>query len=178
MGLTIDELARRNATFAAGGGFEGLPFPSNETLRIVSCVDSRVDPSVVLGLELGDAVELRTIGGRITPAVLRSWKLLAKLGAPSPERGVEADPPQLIILQHTACGIARLAAYPELLAEFFEIPVSELDSKAVGDPYEAVAIDVEIASRALPALSVSGLVYDTSTGRIEVVRRAAAHGGD
>lgn len=57
-----------------------------------------------------------------------------------------------------------------MLAEFFEIPVTDLDTKAVSDPYAAVGIDVDILGRALPAgLLVSGLVYDSGTGLIEVV---------
>jgi carbonic anhydrase len=57
-----------------------------------------------------------------------------------------------------------------MLAEFFEIPVNDLDAKAVSDPYAAVRIDVDIVRRALPAGQVvSGLVYDTDTGLVEVV---------
>jgi carbonic anhydrase len=55
------------------------------------------------------------------------------------------------------------------LAAFFEIPVADLTSKAVQDPYAAVRIDVDIARHRLPALLVSGLVYDVDTGLIEVV---------
>ena len=57
-----------------------------------------------------------------------------------------------------------------MLAEFFEIPVTDLHTKAVSDPYAAVRVDVDILRRALPAgLLLSGLVYDTDTGLIEVV---------
>jgi carbonic anhydrase len=169
--ITTDELVQRNAEFAAGGAFACLAFPSSQTLRVIGCVDSRVDPSHVLGLELGEAVVMRNIGGRVTPAVLRSWALLAKLGqarADSPSDG--GGRPHMVILHHTDCGIRHLAAYPELLAEFFEIPVGDLDAKAVSDPHAAVRIDVEIVRQTLPAgLLVSGLVYDTDTGLIEVV---------
>jgi carbonic anhydrase len=44
-----------------------------------------------------------------------------------------------VILHHTDCGIRRLAAFPEQLAAFFEIPAEELEGKAVDDPYAAVA---------------------------------------
>jgi hypothetical protein len=71
MGISIEELARRNAAFAASGAFAGLPFPGNHSLRVVGCVDSRVDPSDVLGLKLGDAVVMRNIGGRSWPRSLR-----------------------------------------------------------------------------------------------------------
>jgi carbonic anhydrase len=57
-----------------------------------------------------------------------------------------------------------------MLAEIFEIPVNDLDTKAVSDPYAAVRLDVDIARSALPAgLLVSGLVYDTDTGLVDVV---------
>ena len=164
MSISADELVRRNSRFAAGGAFAGLSFPTNQTLRVMGCVDSRVDPSGVLDLALGEAVVMRNIGGRITPATLRSWALLGRLGQGQPPGGV------MVILHHTDCGIKRLAAFPEQLAEFFEIPVGGLEAKAVGDPYAAVRIDADIARRALPpSLLVSGLVYDVKTGLIEVV---------
>jgi carbonic anhydrase len=131
---------------------------------VIGCVDSRVDPADVLGLHLGEAVVMRNIGGRVTPEALRSWALLGRLGAGPPPAGGH-----LAILHHTDCGIRRLASYPEQLAAFFEIPVADLDSKAVEDPYAAVKIDVDIARHRLPALLVSGLVYDVDTGLIEVV---------
>ena len=74
---------------------------------------------------------------------------------------------------HIDCRIRRLADFPEQLAEYFEIPVADLESKAVGDPYAAVRIDVDIAQRTLPpGLLISGVVCDVSTGLIEVVRPA------
>jgi carbonic anhydrase len=136
------ELVQRNATFAASGAFHGLPFPTDPALRVIGCVDSRVDPSDVLGLKLGEAVIMRNVGGRVAPEALRSWALLGHLSAgQSPIRG------HLAILHHTDCGIRRLASYPEQLAALFEIPVAELESKAVEDPYASVRIDVDIAQQ-------------------------------
>ena len=165
MTISSDDLVRRNAAFAATGAFAGLPFPTSDTLQVLGCVDSRVDPSDVLGLKLGEGGVMRNIGGRITPAALRSWALLGRLGQGQPPRSGH-----LVILHHTDCGITRLAAFPEQLAAFFEIPAAELDSKAVRDPYAAVRLDVAIARRALPpGRLVSGVVYDVATGLIEVV---------
>jgi hypothetical protein len=77
----VDEvLSPFGARFAAGGAFAGLPFPSNPRLRVIGCVDSRVDPSDVRGLELGDAVVERNISGRVTPASLRSWAHTGQAG--------------------------------------------------------------------------------------------------
>ena len=145
MTISSGELVRRNAAFAASGAFAGLPFPASDTLQVLGCVDSRVDPSDVLGLKLGEGVVMRNIGGRITPATLRSWALLGRLGQGQPPRSGH-----LVILHHTDCGIRRLAAYPEQLAAFFEIPADELESKAVDDPYAAVRVDAAIARHSLP----------------------------
>src|SRR5262249_42654362 len=170
MTITIDELVRRNAKFAAGGAFAGLPFPTHQTLRVLGCVDSRVDPSHVLDLELGEAVVMRNIGGRVTPAGLRSWGLLAKLGQARPSGQPGGGPPHIGVPHPTDWGIKTLADYPEPLAEYFEIPVEQLDTKAVSDPHAAVRIDVDIVRRTLPGgLLVSGLIYDTDTGLVEVV---------
>src|SRR5215468_4047970 len=139
MAISAGELVRRNAAFAATGAFAGLSFPTSDTLQVLGCVDSRVDPSDVLGLELGDGVVMRNIGGRITPAALREWALLSRLGQGKTPSG------HLVILHHTDCGIRRLAAFPGQLAAFFEIPVDELESKAVADPCESVRIDAAIA---------------------------------
>ncbi|HEV8221085.1 MAG TPA: carbonic anhydrase [Streptosporangiaceae bacterium] len=163
MTISSGELVRRNAAFAATGAFAGLPFPASDTLQVLGCVDSRVDPGEVLGLKLGDAVVMRNIGGRITPAALRSWALLGRLSGGQPRGG------HLVILHHTDCGITRLAAFPEQLAAFFEIPAGQLASKAVGDPYAAVRVDAALARQALPpGRAVTGLVYDVGTGLIEV----------
>jgi hypothetical protein len=49
------------------------------------------------------------------------------------------------------------------------VSVGELETKA-RDPHAAVAIDVDIDRRTRPAgLLVSGLVYDTDTGLVDVV---------
>ena len=157
--ISSGDLVRRNAAFAATGAFAGLPFPTSDTLQVLGCVDSRVDPSDVLGLELGEGVVMRNIGGRITPATLRSWALLGRLGQGQPPRRGH-----LVVLHHTDCGITRLTDYPEQLAAFFEIPADELDSKAVADPYAAVRVDTAIARHALPpSRLLSGLVYDVTT---------------
>jgi carbonic anhydrase len=63
-----------------------------------------------------------------------------------------------------------------MLAHYFQIPEREVESKSVRDPRQAVAVDVA-ALRTIPALPdewlISGLVYDVSTGLVEVVVPAA-----
>ncbi len=99
MNIGTGELVRRNAAFAATGAFAGLTFPTSDTLQVLGCVDSRVDPSDVLG----EGVVMRNIGGRITPATLREWALLGRLGQGQPPRSG-----RLVILHDTGCPVRFL----------------------------------------------------------------------
>jgi carbonic anhydrase len=74
-------------------------------------------------------------------------------------------------MHHTDCGMTDLAPYPELLAEYFEIPQGELASKSVSDPVGSVRMDVETILDNIHGINflVSGLVYDVATGRVDVV---------
>lgn len=167
----LEELLDRNARFAHGYDEELPPIPSLRTL-IVACPDPRVDPAQVLGLELGEAVVIRTAGGRVTPAVLQNLALLAQVAATEGATGGF----ELLLMQHTDCGMARLQGpeHAEGLAAYFGVDVDELAAKSIADPYAGVRADIEglAANRLVPgSLSVSGLVYDVETGTAELVER-------
>ena len=175
---TLDTLLERNHEFATHRFVAGLPMrPSLHTL-IISCADPRVDPVHILGLEPGEAVVLRNVGGRVTPGTLQLLSMLlqvpASSGVPSgaPASNNASAPFHLVVLQHTDCGITRLASNTEMIAEYFGVPPAELPAKAIADPRAAVASDIAML-RAIPevpsAILVSGLVYDTETGLIDVV---------
>jgi carbonic anhydrase len=158
------------------------------TLRtfIISCADPRVDPVHILGLEPGEAVVLRNVGGRAVPGTLQLLRMLIQVppgptGA-TPSGGNPGSPFHLILLQHTDCGITRLASNTEMMSNYFGISSAELPAKAIADPRAAVTADVAAlrALNGLPdAILISGLVYDTETGLVDIVvpptpRRPAA----
>jgi len=174
----LDTLVQRNHEFAAHRFVAGLPMlPSLHTL-IISCADPRVDPVHIFGLEPGEAVVLRNVGGRVTPGTLQLLSMLLQVptsastpsGAPTSNNA--SVPFHLLVLQHTDCGITRLARNTELMADYFDVPPAELPAKSIEDPRAAVASDIATL-RAIPAIPpsilVSGLVYDTETGLTEVV---------
>ena len=55
-----------------------LGLPAARVL-VVTCLDHRVDPAIVLGLRLGDAPVIRNAGGRVTQAVVDDIAFLAFL---------------------------------------------------------------------------------------------------
>ena len=180
---TLDSLLERNKKFAAQQSAAGALMPSlpralpNVKAIIIGCADMRVDPAHVLGIKPGEAVVLRNIGGRITPGLLQQLGLLGRIGEVAGEVPGGSGEFHLILLQHTDCGMTRLAKEPTMLSQYFQVPETELKRKAVTDPRAAVAVDVALL-RSIPALPgewlVSGLVYDVATGRVEVVVPPAA----
>lgn len=175
---SLDSLLKRNNNFAAQQSAAGTLMPSlpralpNVKAVIIGCADMRVDPAHVLGIKPGEAVVMRNIGGRITPGLLEQLGLLGRIGEVAGEIPGGGGEFHIIVLQHTDCGMTRLAGDPAMLAHYFQIPEAELKTKAVTDPRAAVAIDVA-SLRAIPALPsewlISGLVYDVGSGRVEVV---------
>ena len=174
----LDSLLGRNKQFAAQQSAAGTLMPSlpralpNVKAVIVGCADMRVDPAHVLGIMPGEAVVIRNIGGRITPGLLEQMGLLGRIGEVAGEIPGGGGEFHLIVLQHTDCGITRLADDPAMLAQYFRVPEIELKTKKVTDPRAAVAADVALL-RAIPGLPdawlLSGLVYDVATGRVEIV---------
>ena len=65
----MTSLIERNEQFAATYTPGPLGPPAAQMV-VVTCLDHRVDPTILLGLQLGDAVVIRNTGGRVTPAVI------------------------------------------------------------------------------------------------------------
>jgi carbonic anhydrase len=115
---------------------------------------------------------MRNIGARITPGLLEQLELLGRIGEVAREIPGGGGEFHIIVLQHTDCGITRLAGNPAMLAHYFQIPEGELKRKAVTDPRDAVTADLASLRSilALPsAWLISDLVYDVATGLVEII---------
>lgn len=162
----------RNRTFATTGAHEGLTPIPNHQLIVVTCMDGRVDPAHILGVELGDALVLRNAGGRVTDDVLREIAFVGQVT--DLMFGDEAPPFEVAIIHHTSCGSAFLADadFRADLAARTGTDEAELAHAAVTDPHRSIADDLELlsASTILPdRASISGHVYDVDTGLVHTV---------
>ncbi len=156
--------------FAAGN----LKISPRMSTILVTCLDARVDPAHLFGLALGDAVVMRNAGGRITPAVIRDLGILGVLGAAFSQPGTSPRQGELVVIQHTDCGMSRLVKPPirEQVAERLGVSVDEVSAIAISEPTASVQDDIE-RLRQTPGmpdqLVVSGFVYDVSNGSLNQV---------
>ena len=81
----LDTILQRNKEIAArqaGRLMPSLPGAMpNVKATIIGCADMRVDPVHLFGLQPGEAVVIRNIGGRVTPGLLEELGLLGRIGA-------------------------------------------------------------------------------------------------
>jgi carbonic anhydrase len=89
----FDELLAANAIYAARFLLHGRPTDPSRQLAVLTCMDARLDPLAMLGLERGDAVILRNAGARATEDAVRSLVLASAL------LGVK----RLMLIGHTRC---------------------------------------------------------------------------
>lgn len=161
-------LLERNEQFARTYTPVPLGLP-NAQVVVLTCLDHRVDPAIVLGLRLGDAPVIRNAGGRVTEAVINDLAYLAFLA----ERVLGADGQlfEVAVIHHTQCGTGFLAdpAFRRDAAAATGVPEAMLEACEVSDPRATVKADVEklLASPLIsPKVSVSGYVYDIESGRV------------
>jgi carbonic anhydrase len=164
-------LIERNEQFAST--YSPVPFgPPTAQVLIVTCLDHRVDPAIILGLQLGEAPVIRNAGGRVTPGVIDDLAYLAFLAEQLFGGQLEDDRLfEVAVVHHTQCGTSFLAdpSFRHQAAEATGLPEAALAASAVADPHITVKADVErlLTSPLLsPKVSVSGHVYDIATGRL------------
>src|SRR6478735_2417854 len=76
---TTDELLANNDRYAAAFDKGDLPMPPGKRTAVVACMDARLDPARVLGLEEGDAHVIRNAGGVLTDDAVRSLAISQNL---------------------------------------------------------------------------------------------------
>ena len=163
----IDVLKSRNETFAREFAQGDMPpLPKLGTL-ILTCIDARVDPAHVLGVELGDAVVFRNNGGRVTHAFLEEVATLSMMVARL--TGAEEASFNIVLMQHTKCGARVFAdpAFQQLVQARTGIDVS--GSAVVDHPTDLQTDINRLRDTAhLPGgITVAAMVYDVETGKVE-----------
>jgi carbonic anhydrase len=157
-----DDLLRNAEQYASSFDKGDLPMPPGKKVAVVACMDARLIPTRVLGLDEGDAHVIRNAGGVVTDDTIRSLAISQRL------LGTE----EIILIHHTDCGMLTftdddfkrsvlddVGVKPEWAAEAFP----DLDE----DVRQSIA-RIE-ASPFIPSKNARGFVYEVETGKLREV---------
>jgi carbonic anhydrase len=158
----VSTFLKANERYAASFRKGSLAMPPARRVAVLACMDARLDPARILGLEEGDAHVVRNAGGRAADA-LRSLVISQEL----------LGTREVVVIHHTDCGMLtftndqlkqRLKEGRGADADIDFLPFSDLD-ESVRDDVRAIR-----ESRLLqPGVPITGFVYDVKTGRLRKV---------
>ena len=158
-----DELLANGERYAQGFEHGSLPMPPAKRVAVLACMDARINPYGLLGLNEGDAHVIRNAGGVVTDDAVRSLAISQRL------LGTE----EIILIHHSDCGMLTFkdddfrrqiqhdtGVKPGWAAEAFDDPEEDIRQ----------SIARIKASPFIPRKDgVRGFVYDVETGRLTEV---------
>ncbi len=133
-----------------------------KNIAVVSCMDARLAPARILGLEQGDAHVIRNAGGVVTDEEIRSLSISQHLLGTT----------EIMLIQHTDCGMLKIT--DEEFADLMEREAGERPpwkAGAFADLEESVRESkrrIE-ASPFIPSKRVRGFVYEVESGELREV---------
>lgn len=160
----FDDLLAANRTYAESFDLQGFDGIAKSGVMLVTCMDSRIEPLGMLGLQPGDAKILRNPGGRVDDRALVALVLGNNL------LGVD----RILIVEHTRCAVASNDEETILtrVGESAGQDAHWLPVDVIADQRRALAEDVhKVTSHPLIAESVhvGGFLYDVDSGLLERV---------
>ncbi len=165
---STDDVLGNAERYASSFDKGDLPLPPARKLAVVACMDARLIPTKVLGLEEGDAHVIRNAGGVVTDDAIRSLSISQRL------LGTE----EIVLIHHTDCGMLTFTDD--------EFRRSVQDDTGVKPSWAAEAfpdLDEDVrqsiarikASPFIPHTdSVRGFVYEVETGHLREVDAPAS----
>jgi carbonic anhydrase len=160
---STDDLLQNAREYAASFDKAELPLPPARKVAVLACMDARLVPSRILGLQEGDAHVIRNAGGVVTDDAIRSLAISQRL------LGTQ----EIVLLHHTDCGMLTFSD-----DEFKRSIQDETGIKptwaveAFGDLDEDVRQSIARieASPFIPNKgSVRGFVYDVHSGEVREI---------
>ncbi len=158
----FEDLLAANREFASDFSLAGFDGVAHAGVAIVTCMDSRIDPLRLLGLQSGDAKVIRNPGGRVTDQALEALVLGVHL----------LKVARVLVVPHTRCAVAthtegalreRVAASAGTDVAWQRFHVVEDQIAALGEDVHRVRSHPLVPDR----VTVGGFCYDVDTGLLE-----------
>ncbi|QBD76302.1 carbonic anhydrase [Ktedonosporobacter rubrisoli] len=159
----IDEFLQANREYASRFQKGNLPMPPARKVAVLACMDARLDPARILGLEEGDAHVIRNAGGRAADAV-RSLVISEQLLGTN----------TIVIVHHTDCGMLTFTddSLREKVKKELSTDADHIAFLAFQDLEQSVRDDIAFlrSSPLIPQnIDIRGLIFDVKTGKLHAV---------
>jgi carbonic anhydrase len=160
----FSDLFAANDEFVKSFKSQDLTGEARKGLAIITCMDSRIDPLRIVGMQPGDAKILRNAGARVTEDVLRTLVLATYL----------LNVNRVLVMPHTDCRMAS-GTEDEVHAAIKErsgVDTRGIEIRTVKDQVAALNADLtRIKSFPLlpKELSVTGAIYDVKIGKLNQI---------
>jgi carbonic anhydrase len=159
----FEDVLAANAKYARGFALGGVTGRAGKRLAVLTCIDSRIEPLTMLGLEPGDAKILRNAGARVDAGVLATLALSHRL------LGVT----RTMVVAHTDCrmGVDSEDELHEAMAAAGGPDTSDLSFAVGAGREETVQRDVDEirSSPHIAGVEAAGFVYDVETAPLRRV---------
>jgi carbonic anhydrase len=159
----IDELVENAKRYRERFDRGSLPLPPSKRVAIIACMDARLNPYKLLGLEEGDAHIIRNAGGVVTDDEIRSLAISQRL------LGTE----EVMLIHHTDCGMLTFTddEFHDACEEDTGVrPTWAVETFADVDENVRESIRRIVESPFIPRKDgVRGFVYDVETGGLREV---------
>ena len=157
----FEDIFSANAQYVKEFQSSALTGQAARGLAIVTCIDSRIAPLAIMGMQPGDAKIIRNAGARVTEDVLRTLVLATHL----------LNVSRILVMPHTDCRMAS-GTESEIHAAIFEksgVDTRSVEIRTVRDPLKALGVDLD-RIRSFPLLAsnieVAGAIFDVATGAL------------
>ena len=140
-----------------------LPMPPGKQIAVLACMDARLIPTKLLGLDEGDAHVIRNAGGVVTDGDIRSLAISQRL----------LGTKEIVLIHHTDCGMLTFTddAFKKSIQD-------ETGIKPEWAPESFDDLDVDVKQsiariKASPFVphkdAIRGFVYDVEDGSLREV---------
>ncbi len=157
-----DDYLDNNKAYAKS--FTGpLPLPPAKHTAVLACMDARLSPYAVLGLEEGDSHVIRNAGGVATPDAIRSLAISQRL----------LGTKEIILIHHTDCGMLTFTD------DGFKQSIQDetgIKPEWAAEAFTDLAADVRQSIARIKASpfiphtdQVRGFIFDVATGQLDEV---------
>jgi len=155
------EFLKANEAYAATFQKGDLPMPPARQVAVLICMDARLHPASLLGLQEGDAHVIRNAGGRASEDAIRSLIISEHLLGTT----------EIVVIHHTDCGMLTFSNEDlhTRLEQEFKADASHIDFLPFSNLEQSVRDDIATigASPFIPDdIAISGFIYDVKSGRL------------